>query len=135
MKQWIWASVGMCLIGAAVLGISIYQMTALKNPDLSFALPLGFGLLVCSIINFIVLIANRKEAYKTAKAQNDERIMMHGKSAFAFGFIITLAAAVAVILLDQLGGAALDGFHSATVILASGIIASLIHFIYKYYKF
>lgn len=133
MKKWRLVSILMGIIGVIVFSISLYQKLSLDNDNLAFSMPFGFGLLVCSIINFIVMFKNKGTAYKTMQTQNDERIITHGISALAMGFIIMVTVIVTIMIMYQFG-VKLNVLDSAAIILLSGFVSSLIYFIYKIFR-
>lgn len=130
MRTWNLASIGMGIIGVIVFTIALYQAIVLNNDELSFAMPLGFGLLLCSIINFIVLYSNKKKTNPVTQTENDERIMAHGKAALSVGFMVMTLVSITIMVLYQFR-LELNGFDSAIVMLLSGILSSLVYFVYK----
>ncbi|PAD31410.1 hypothetical protein CHH60_11955 [Paenibacillus sp. 7523-1] len=134
MRKWTLVSIAMCIIGLLVFSIALYQKYALNNPDLSFAMPLGFGLLGCSILNFIMLTTDKKGASQARHSESDERVISHCKSSFSLGFIVMILVIITILVIYQFG-IRIEVFESAIIIMMSGIFSSLTYFVYKLLKY
>ncbi|WP_145045480.1 hypothetical protein [Paenibacillus xylanexedens] len=134
MRKWSVVSIIMCIIGLLVFSIALYQKFALDNPNLSFAMPLGLGLLGCSIINLIILAMDNKGIKRGVDSEHDERIISHCKSSFSLGFIVMILVIITMLVIYQFG-IELEMFESAIIIMVSGIFSAVTYFAYKFLRY
>lgn len=71
--------------------------------------------------------------YDTMQTENDERIITHGKSAFAAGFIVMILMSAAIMVMYQFE-IKLNRFDSAIIIMISGVLSCMASFIYKLFR-
>ncbi|MDQ0168842.1 hypothetical protein [Paenibacillus tundrae] len=134
MRKWTLVSIVMCVVGLLVFSIALYQRFALNNSNLSFAMPLGFGLLGCSILNFSMLAMNNKGGKRVVNSEHDERIISHFKSSLSIGFIVMILVIITILVIDQFR-IELEVFESAIIIMVSGIFSAVTYFAYKFLRY